>query len=100
MRQERRRLRGHPRRGHAGYLGVAPAGPGRRNGCDAREDHRARGEAQSGAQRGTRCCDTREETTRAEHEENTEATTKIIMPDVAQHISPASNRSPEGLRYL
>ena len=42
QREERRRLRGHPRRGHAGRLAVEPAGQRRRGRRDAGHDHRAR----------------------------------------------------------
>ena len=47
QRQELRRFRGHPRGRQARRLAVAPPGQGRRGGQDAREDHRAGGEAES-----------------------------------------------------
>src|SRR5262245_11039451 len=50
-REERRRLRGHPRRGHAVGVAVGPAGQGRRRGRDARENHRARRRAESRTRR-------------------------------------------------
>ena len=45
-REERWRLRGHPRGGYAGGLGLEPAGEGRRRRRHARANHRARGQAE------------------------------------------------------